>query len=117
MAPVGFSGRWGWLVQAVSGVMVAFLVGLHWIANHFLVKGGLQSYSDVVAYLRQPLAFALETVFLLAVTTHALLGLRAILLDLGPSQRKSRAMTLSLAALGVGTVLYGLSLTIGIVTK
>jgi glycerol-3-phosphate dehydrogenase len=53
----------------------------------------------------------LELLFLLCVTTHALLGVRAIFLDLGLSQRAERRLDLVLKIVGVLTGAYGLGVT------
>lgn len=106
---------WGWILQAVTGVAVLGLVTLHMIANHFMVPEGLRDYSQVVAWLSNPLVVALEVVFLVTVTWHALLGVRAVLYDLGPSRRAARWITRGLALIGVLMVGYGLWLT-GVIT-
>ena len=104
------AGLW-WLVQAGSGLLLLVLLGLHMIANHFVVPGGLQTYADVVRYLSNPFIVILEMTFLVAVTGHAVLGVRAILLDLGLSQRAGRNVSLALGALGVLAIVYGAWLT------
>ncbi|HYY31673.1 MAG TPA: hypothetical protein VE860_27260 [Chthoniobacterales bacterium] len=100
-----------WLWQAFTGVGLVILLGLHFIANHFIVKGGLRNYSQVVAYLRNPIILCLEVLFLLCVTTHALLGVRSILLDLGLSESMEGRLNQILKFAGVLTVGYGLVLT------
>ena len=60
-----------------------------------------------MAYLRNPFILLLELLFLLCVTTHALLGVRAIFLDFGLSQRAERHLDLVLQIVGVLTVGYG----------
>jgi len=44
----------------------------------------------VVAYVRSPLILAVEIALLLLVTWHAMLGLHAVLLDLGLKGRAAR---------------------------
>jgi succinate dehydrogenase membrane anchor subunit len=100
-----------WLWQAFTGVGLVLLLGLHFIANHFIAKGGLRDFADVVAYLRTPVILVLEVLFLIVVTTHALLGVRAILLDLGLSDHVEKRLSQVLTILGVLTVGYGLWLT------
>jgi succinate dehydrogenase hydrophobic anchor subunit len=92
-------------------VGLVLLLGLHFIANHFIAKGGLRDFADVVAYLRTPIILVLEVLFLIVMTTHALLGVRAILLDLGLSDRVEKLLSQVLSVLGVLTVGYGLWLT------
>lgn len=101
----------GWIWQAVTGVGLLLLLGLHFVANHFIVKGGLRDYADVVAYLRNPVVLVLEVLFLLCVTAHALLGVRGILLDFGLGDRAERILGQALTLVGVLTVGYGLWLT------
>lgn len=119
LAPVGREQAgapdWGWVVQAVTGAAVLVLVAVHMIAQHFILPEGLRDYAAVVAWLANPIVVVLEVAFLGSVTWHALQGIRAVLLDLGPSRRVERFISRALAAIGVVTVLYGLWLT-GVVT-
>ncbi len=100
-----------WLWQVVTGVGLLILLGLHFIANHFIAKGGLRDFADVVAYLRTPIILVLEVLFLVVVTTHAMLGVRAILMDFGLSDRAEKRLSRTLTAVGILTVGYGLWLT------
>jgi succinate dehydrogenase hydrophobic anchor subunit len=100
-----------WLWQVVSGIGLVILLGLHIIANHFIAKGGLRDFANVLAYLRNPIFLVLEVLFLVVVTTHALLGVRAILMDFGLSDRAEKRLSQALTAMGVLTVGYGLWLT------
>lgn len=108
-APPGRAGLL-WLVEAGSGLLLAVLLGLHMIANHF-VPGGLQTYADVVRYLSNPVTVTLELTFLVTVTGHAALGVRAILFDLGLSRQAGRFVSLALGALAIAAVAYGAWLT------
>ncbi len=87
------------------------LLGLHFIANHFIAKGGLRDFADVAAYLRTPIILVLEVLFLVVVTSHAMLGVRAILMDFGLSDRSEKRLSQVLTAIGVLMVGYGLWLT------
>jgi succinate dehydrogenase / fumarate reductase membrane anchor subunit len=100
-----------WLWQVFTGVGLVILLGLHFIANHFIAKGGLRDFADVVAYLRNPIVLVLELLFLVFVTTHALLGVRAILLDFGLSESSEKVLSRVLTVVAVLTVAYGLWLT------
>jgi succinate dehydrogenase hydrophobic anchor subunit len=100
-----------WLWQVLTGVGLVILLGLHFIANHFVARGGLRDFKEVVAYLRNPIILGLEVLFLLCVTTHALLGVRAILLDFGLSEPVERRLDKVLRAVGILTVGYGLAVT------
>jgi succinate dehydrogenase / fumarate reductase membrane anchor subunit len=109
--------RWLWLVQAVSGVALVLLLGLHWIVQHYLASEGLRSFVDVETYLKQPLALVLEISFLIIVSGHALLGVRAILLDLGLKPKLQRSLDISLWFVGIITVLYGVQLVFQIIQQ
>jgi succinate dehydrogenase hydrophobic anchor subunit len=107
---------WGWLLQVVTGVLLIGLLALHMIANHFVVEGGLQTYDEIVDYLRTPIILVLEVLFLVFVTWHGLLGLRAVLFDYGFSARTERLITRILTGVGVATVVYGLWLTATVIS-
>jgi succinate dehydrogenase hydrophobic anchor subunit len=109
--------RWAWLAQAVSGGLLLLLLAAHMVANHFVVAGGLRTYSDVLLYIRNPIVLPLELLFLFTVTTHAVLGVRAIILDFGISSRAERRWNRLLFAIGVAMVAYGVWLTGWLVTR
>ncbi len=100
-----------WLLQAFTGALVVLLLGLHMIAQHFMAAGGLRTYEEVLAYIRIPIITVLELTFLVVVTYHALLGVRAIVSDLGLGQRVESTVNKVLTVLGVVAVLYGFYLT------
>jgi succinate dehydrogenase hydrophobic anchor subunit len=100
-----------WLWQVFTGVGLVILLGLHLIANHFVARGGLRDFTEVVAYLRNPVILCLEVLFLLSVTTHALLGVRAIILDFGLSEPAERRLDQVLKVAGILTVAYGFGVT------
>ena len=106
------AGRdWSWAAQAATGMLVLGLVTLHMVANHFVVPEGLRDYAQVVEYLSNPVIVVLEVAFLGTVTWHALLGLRAVIFDLGLTPALERVVTRVLAVVGILTVGYGLWLT------
>lgn len=111
------NGRAGalWLIQAFSGFLLVALLLLHMIAHHFVVEGGLRNYQEVIAYVANPAIFTITLIFLVVVTIHALLGLRAILVDLSPSPGTMRAINWLLALGGVAIVVYGVWLELAII--
>jgi succinate dehydrogenase / fumarate reductase, membrane anchor subunit len=117
--PSNEAGRpaWGWILQAITGVAVLFLLALHMIANHFMVSRGLRDTADVSAYFSNPLIVALEVTFLVTVTWHGLLGLRSIIFDFGFSPRTERRITWILTVVGTVAVVYGIWLTAVIVSR
>ena len=101
---------WAWLLQTISGAVLVLLLGLHWVAQHYLAAGGLRNYTEVVEYLRQPAVLALEMAFLAVVTSHALLGVRSIALDLNPHPVILKTLNVFLFFFGLITVVYGMQL-------
>jgi succinate dehydrogenase hydrophobic anchor subunit len=96
--------------QVLSGVGLLVLLTLHMVAQHFIVPTGLRYYHDVIEWLRNPVMIVLEVAFLVFVTYHALLGVRAILFDLGFSERTERRITTVLWGVGIATITYGIVL-------
>ncbi len=96
-----------WMTQALSGVLLVALLGLHWVAQHYVARGGLRTYQQVLAYVGHPLVGFLEALFLLVVTGHAALGLRSMALDWGLSDRAMSRVNRVLLALVVLAVGYG----------
>jgi succinate dehydrogenase / fumarate reductase membrane anchor subunit len=103
------SSTWYW--QMITGIALVLLLGLHFIANHFIAAGGIRDFADVVSYLRNPIVLVLEVLFLVSVATHAMLGVRAIVIDFGISSQAEKRLSQVLTAIGVLTVGYGLWLT------
>ena len=91
------------------------IVNFRLIAQHFIVKGGLRNFADVVSYLRNPLVLVFEVLFLVCVATHAMLGVRSILLDFGLSDRAEQWLSRVLTGVGILTVGYGLLVTWAII--
>ena len=104
-----------WLWQAATGVLLVPLLALHIIAQHFVVKGGERNFGEVVSFLTHPAIMVLEVLFLIVVTSHAMLGIRSILFDLGLPQRLRANAGRVLTGLGIVTAAYGVWLTITIV--
>ncbi len=111
------ASSWSWILQAFTGVMLVVLLGLHMVVQHFVVQGGLRNYQQVVQYISNPFVFLLEIAFLIIVTWHALLGVRAIILDLGLKPATERKVTAFLSVVGVVAVAYGIWLSATIVAQ
>jgi len=107
------SSTWYW--QIFTGVALVLLLGLHFIANHFIATGGIRDFADVVSYLHNPIVLVLEVLFLIVVATHAMLGVRAIVMDFGISSQAEKRLSQVLTVIGVLTVAYGLWLTWAII--
>ena len=107
------SSTWYW--QIFTGIALVLLLCLHFIANHFIAAGGIRDFADVVSYLRNPIVLVLEVLFLIVVAIHAMLGVRAIIIDFGISSQAEKRLSQALTVIGVLTVGYGLWLTWAII--
>lgn len=94
-----------WMVQAIAGGLLVVFLGVHLVAQHLLVPGGLRSYADVAAYLREPIALVAEIGLLASVLVHASLGLRSALVDVVRSPRTLARITWLIG--GVAVVIFG----------
>jgi succinate dehydrogenase / fumarate reductase membrane anchor subunit len=103
-----------WITQAITGLLLIVILTLHMISHHFVVEGGLRDYQQVLAYVQNPLVFILELVFIVIATAHALLGVRAVILDIGLSEGAKRTLNWVLAIIGVITLVYGIWLAIAL---
>ena len=71
----------------------------------------------MVAWIRNPVVFAIEALLLLTVTWHGLAGVHAVLLDLGLRGRAERIAGRVLRGLAAVTVVYGLWLLATIASR
>jgi succinate dehydrogenase hydrophobic anchor subunit len=96
--------------QVVSGAALLVLLGMHMVAQHFVVPTGLRDYAAVIDWLGSPVVLFLEVAFLVVVTYHAMVGVRAIILDFGFTARAARLITGALWVVGIVTIVYGVAL-------
>lgn len=108
---------WLWLAKIATGVAIFAILIVHLIVNHLVAPGGLLTYNDVLRYYSNPIIPIMEGLFLIFVVSHALLGLRGIVLDLSPGAVLLR--WLDRLFIGVGTVAigYGLWLLVTLATR
>ena len=97
-----------WLAQTVTGVLMLVLLTVHMVAQHLVVEGGLRTYGQVIAWIRNPVVLVVEALLLVCVTWHAIAGVHGVLLDLGLRGRAERIVARILGDIAVATVLYGL---------
>ena len=111
--PKDSAGAW-WIVQAITGLLLILLLGLHMIAHHFVVEGGLRNFEEVIDYVSNPVIFVLEVLFLIVVTPHAMLGLQSIVMDLGPGESATRTITWVFRILTIVILAYGIWLAVAL---
>lgn len=103
-----------WLVQAFSGLLLVLILGLHMVAHHFVVEGGLRNYQQVLDYVSNPAIFVTEIAFVILAVSHGLLGVRAILFDLRPGPGARSAINWVLGIFGIVAIIYGVWLAIAL---
>ena len=106
-----------WFFKVLSGLLIILILFFHLVINHLIVEGGLLSYADVVKYYQTWIVPIMEIFFLIFVVSHALIGLRSILLDLHPGNISLKWINRGLVLLGVVTIVYGTWLVFVIVGR
>ena len=103
---------WLWLAQRVSAAVLALCIVVHLVTMIYAVRGGL-SASEILARTQGNYAwFAFYTVFVLAVSIHAPIGLRTVLAEmLGWRGVVVNILTL---ALGITSALAGMRAVLGV---
>ncbi|MBE0699264.1 MAG: hypothetical protein IH586_20265, partial [Anaerolineaceae bacterium] len=105
-------GTWLWLYKIFAGLLIVVLLGVHFVINHLVAPTGLLTYDDVIRYYQMPIIPIMEIGFLVFVISHALVGLRSILLDLNPSDRILKIIDIFFWLIGSGFILYGIWLVV-----
>jgi len=106
-----------WLLQAGLGILLVILLTIHLVVNHWAAPHGLLTYADVVRYYDIPGVAWMESIFLIVVTVHCLLGLHSILLDLNLSAGATRIATALFTCAGLTAIGYGVWLTRTILSR
>lgn len=117
VTPRSGEGAGLWFLKILTGFLVIVVLIIHLIVNHLIVEGGLLTYADVVRYYQNPIIPIMEITFLIFVVSHALMGLRSILLDLRPSNKVLRWINYGLIILGICSTVYGIWLVLVIVSR
>lgn len=115
-APKSGEGFWLWFIKILSGLLVIAILITHLIVNHFVAQNGLLSWQDVVNYYQNPIIPLMEIAFVTIVVSHALIGLRSIILDLKPSRSVLTFVNWLFSIVGVVSVVYGIWLITVIVS-
>ncbi len=103
-----------WLMQALTGLLLVGILGMHMIVHHFVVEGGLRDYQQVLEYVANPLVTIMEIVFVIAAVIHAVLGVQAIITDLRPAPPTMRVIEWVLRIVALITIAYGVYLALAL---
>ena len=114
-APRSGESVWSWLIKLITGLLLVFILGFHFLVNHYLAPEGLLTWSEIVEFYQNPIIPILEGAFLIFVISHSLIGLRGIILDLNPRQGTMRIITAGLWVIGVVFSVYGIWLLLQVV--
>jgi len=120
MSDINYTSRpgentWSWLIKILTGLLLIFILGFHFLINHYLAPEGLLTWSEVVDFYQNPIVPIIEGTFLTFVISHSLIGLRGIILDLNPQKGTMRAIDVLLWVVGIAAVAYGIWLLITVV--
>ena len=97
---------WLWLAQRASAAVLAACVAVHLVTMVYAVRGGL-SAAEILGRTRGSSAWlAFYALFVIAVSIHAPIGLRAVLSEW--LRWRGRSRDIFLAALGVVFLWVGL---------
>lgn len=109
---------WLWLIKILSGLLILVIITIHLIVNHFVGSAaGLLTWAEVVAYYQNPIIPLMEAAFLVFAISHAMIGLRSIVIDLHPSRAALNAVTWLLTGVGAAAIAYGIWLLWAIVVQ
>lgn len=108
---------WLWLYKIIAGIFIVVLLGVHFIVNHLVAPEGLLTYQEILRYYTHPIVPIMEVIFLVFVVSHALVGLRSILLDLNPPDQVLKIMDRVFIVAGVGFIIYGTWLILLVVQR
>jgi fumarate reductase subunit C len=90
-----------WVAQRASAAVLALCVGVHLATIIYAVRGGLGA-AEILGRTRGNVAWAaFYTVFVLAATVHAPIGLRAVLAEWLGWRTRSREVFLALFAAAI----------------
>lgn len=76
----GRSGTFDWFFQRVSGVVLAVILGVHFILLHYTGSGAI-TYETVAPRLANPYYKGLQLLFLVLGLYHAMNGIKMIIDD------------------------------------
>ena len=106
-SPKSGENVWLWLFKILSGVVLVVILGIHLVVNHLIGSNGLLTWQDVVSYYSHPIVPFLESLFIILVVPHSLIGLRGIFLDLHPSRGLLTAINWLFSLVGAVAIVYG----------
>ena len=111
------------LLQFLSAIVIAVLLGIHMLTSHPTVTLGLfgvtdpTSWASVMSRARQGIWVSLYIALLAFVLYHALYGLRGIILEVTPSARTERVINRVFIIIGILTFIWGSYVPIALLSR
>ena len=104
-----------WILHLVTGVLIAVFLGIHMVLMHLDAILGFfgvdatepTSWGAMMSRSAQGIWAGLYIALLAFVLYHALYGLRGIILELTPSLRTERIITLVIIVVGIIAFIWG----------
>ena len=103
--------------QSVQRLLIVLILIMHFVVNHLVAPNGLLTYADILRYYQNPLIPIMEILFVVFVVSHALIGLRGIILDLKPSRAVLAVTDWVFVIVGGAAIIYGIWLILTVVAK
>lgn len=107
---VAQTGAVSWVMQRVTGALVAIFIGAHIWILHFTAEatnGQPVTFDAVRQRMANPWYETLDILLLATVVYHGLNGVRAVLLDWGVGAKSEKALTGVLFVIGAAMVALG----------
>ncbi len=111
-----------WLVQLITGVLIAVLLGIHMVLMHLDAVLGFfgvnvndpTAWQSMSGRSREVVWVGLYVALLAVVLYHALNGLRNVILELTPSAKTERIVTWVITASGIIAFIGGVYVPIAL---
>jgi len=100
-------GMWAWVMQRITGVLLALYLILHVIVIS-TSQQGTATFDWLASSLQSPGWLLLDVALLIGVVFHGLNGIRIIAVDFGAMARAQKAWLYAMAAVGLVLVAAGI---------
>jgi succinate dehydrogenase / fumarate reductase cytochrome b subunit len=99
-------GMWAWLLQRLTGVLLAIYLFAHLIVIAHS-RAGAVSFDRLSSSIQTPGWHALDIALLIGIVFHALNGIRIIAVEFGAMARTQKAWLYGMGAIGLVVTILG----------
>lgn len=103
-----YRGFWPWLLQRLSGLLLAIFLAFHIVTLHFLRQREIDVLSVAERFRDITMIKLFYVMFLIVVVFHAFNGVRGIVMDHTLEASRIRLMRAIVWIAGIATTVYGL---------